>query len=369
MIKFLDLQTVTQKYHDEIHEAVKRAVDSGWYLLGKETQQFEKHYAQYIGTQHCVGCANGLDALLLMFKALLLQGRLKEGDEILVPANTFIATIHAITQNGLRPVFVDAREDNGQINDALLTAALTPHTRALLIVHLYGQCAITQKIEAFCKEHNLLLLEDNAQAHGSLYGTRRTGSIGTAAAHSFYPGKNLGAMGDGGAVTTDDEALATLVRQLGNYGYSEKYVCPEIGRNSRLDEIQAAILDVKLRHLDSDIEARRNIADFYRKHITNPLISLPQVAEREAHVYHLFPIRTAHRDKLQKHLRDSGIETLIHYPIPPYKQQCYSVFNHFHLPITERICNEELSLPISPVMTLQEAQIVVDAINDFKTDN
>lgn len=369
MIKFLDLQAVTQKYHDEIHEAVKRAVDSGWYLLGKETQQFEKHYAQYIGTQHCVGCANGFDALLLMFKALLLQGRLKEGDEILVPANTFIATIHAITQNGLRPVFVDAREDNGQINDALLTAALTPHTRALLIVHLYGQCAITQKIEAFCKEHNLLLLEDNAQAHGSLYGTRRTGSIGTAAVHSFYPGKNLGAMGDGGAVTTDDEALATLVRQLGNYGYSEKYVCPEIGRNSRLDEIQAAILDVKLRHLDSDIEARRNIADFYRKHITNPLISLPQVAEREAHVYHLFPIRTAHRDKLQKHLRDSGIETLIHYPIPPHKQRCYSVFNHFHLPITERICNEELSLPISPVMTLQEAQIVVDAINDFKTDN
>lgn len=369
MIKFLDLQALTHKYHDEIHEAVKRTVDSGWYLLGKETQQFEQHYAAYIGVEHCVGCANGLDALLLMFKALVLQGRLKEGDEILVPANTFIATIHGITENGLRPVFVDARDDNGQLDETQLSASLTPRTRALLLVHLYGQCAMNQAIEDFCVKHNLLLLEDNAQAHGCLYGTRRTGSLGTAAAHSFYPGKNLGAMGDGGAVTTNDATLAALVRQLGNYGYSEKYICPEIGRNSRLDELQAAILDVKLRHLDADIEARRNIADYYRDHITNPLISLPRISERTAHVYHLFPIRTKHRDTLQKHLRERGIETLIHYPIPPHKQQCYSVFNHFHLPITERICNEELSLPISPVMTLQEAQIVVDAINDFKTDN
>ena len=366
MIKFLDLQALTHKYHDEIHEAVKRTVDSGWYLLGKETQQFEAHYAAYIGTQHCVGCANGLDALLLMFKALLLQGRLKEGDEILVPANTFIATIHGITENGLRPIFVDARDDNGQIDEAQLSASLTPRTRALLIVHLYGQCAMTQAIEAFCMEHNLLLLEDNAQAHGCLYGTRRTGSLGTVAAHSFYPGKNLGAMGDGGAVTTNDGELAALIRQLGNYGYSEKYVCPEIGKNSRLDELQAAILDVKLRHLDADIEARRKIADFYRAHISNPLISLPQISEREAHVYHLFPIRTAHRNELQNYLRERGVETLIHYPTPPHKQQCYSEFNHLSLPVTERISAEELSLPISPVMTLQEARAVVDALNAFK---
>ncbi len=369
MIKFLDLQALTHKYHDEIHEAVKRTVDSGWYLLGKETQQFEQYYAAYIGVEHCVGCANGLDALLLMFKALVLQGRLKEGDEILVPANTFIATIHGITENGLRPVFVDARDDNGQLDEALLSAALTPRTRALLLVHLYGQCAMTQAIEDFCAKHNLLLLEDNAQAHGCLYGTRRTGSLGTAAAHSFYPGKNLGAMGDGGAVTTNDATLAALVRQLGNYGYSEKYICPEIGRNSRLDELQAAILDVKLRHLDADIEARRNIADYYRDHITNPLISLPRISERTAHVYHLFPIRTKHRDALQKHLRERGIETLIHYPIPPHKQQCYSMFNALSFPVTERISAEELSLPISPVMTLDEAQIVVDAINDFRTDD
>lgn len=369
MIKFLDLQALTHKYHDEIHEAVKRTVDSGWYLLGKETQQFEAHYAAYIGTHHCVGCANGLDSLLLMFKALLLQGRLKEGDEILVPANTFIATIHGITENGLRPIFVDAREDNGQIDEAQLSAALTPRTRALLIVHLYGQCAMNQAIEAFCMEHNLLLLEDNAQAHGCLYGTRRTGSLGTAAAHSFYPGKNLGAMGDGGAVTTNDGELAALIRQLGNYGYSEKYVCPEIGKNSRLDEIQAAILDVKLRHLDADIEARRNIADFYRAHICNPLISLPQISEREAHVYHLFPIRTAHRNELQNYLRERGVETLIHYPTPPHKQQCYSEFHHLSLPVTERISAEELSLPISPIMTLQEAREVVDALNAFTPTN
>ena len=368
MIKFLDLQALTHKYHDEIHEAVKRTVDSGWYLLGKETQQFEQHYAAYIGVEHCVGCANGLDALLLMFKALVLQGRLKEGDEILVPANTFIATIHGITENGLRPVFVDARDDNGQLDETLLSASLTPRTRALLLVHLYGQCAMNQAIEDFCAKHNLLLLEDNAQAHGCLYGTRRTGSLGTAAAHSFYPGKNLGAMGDGGAVTTNDTTLAALVRQLGNYGYSEKYICPEIGRNSRLDEVQAAILDVKLRHLDADIEARRNIADYYRDHITNPLISLPRISERTAHVYHLFPIRTKHRDALQKHLRERGIETLIHYPIPPHKQQCYSMFNALSLPVTERISAEELSLPISPVMTLEEAREVVDALNDFSPE-
>lgn len=365
MIKFLDLQAVTNKYRNEIHEAVMRTVDSGWYLLGAETKQFEAEYASYIGTKYCVGCANGLDAISLIFKALIRLGRLQEGDEVMVPANTFIATIHGITENGLRPIFVDARDDNGQIDETQLSKALTHKCKALLLVHLYGQCAITERIETFCKTNNLLLLEDNAQAHGCYYKSRRTGSLGIAAAHSFYPGKNLGALGDGGAVTTNDEQLATLIRQLGNYGYAQKYVCDEMGRNSRLDEIQAAVLRVKLAHLDEDIAARRTIANYYREHIHNPLIRLPEVGEVASHVYHLFPIRTQQRDKLQAYLKEKGIETLIHYPIPPHKQLCYKEYQDLVLPISEQIHNEELSLPISPVLTLKEAEEVVKALNAF----
>ena len=365
MIKFLDLQAITQKYQEEIHQAILRTVDSGWYLLGAETKQFEEEYASYIGTNHCVSCANGLDAIILMLKALIRLGRLNEGDDILVPANTFIATIHGITENGLHPIMVDARDDNGQIDETLLQKAITPKSKALLLVHLYGQCALTKGIEKFCESNNLLLLEDNAQAHGCHYDHRRTGSLGVAAAHSFYPGKNLGALGDGGAVTTNDEELATLIRQLGNYGYSRKYVCDEMGCNSRLDEIQAALLRVKLAHLDEDIESRRAIAHYYREHICNPLIRLPKVNDATAHVYHIFPIRCEHRDKLQAYLANQGIETLIHYPIPPHKQLCYKAFNNLTLPITELIHREELSLPISPTMTTAEAAKVVEALNSF----
>lgn len=365
MIKFLDLQALTQKYHDEIYEAVKRTVDSGWYLLGREVQEFEAKYASYIGTNHCVGCANGLDALILMFRALVVQGVLKEGDEVLVPANTFIATIHGITENGLRPLFVDARADNGQIDESQLAQALTPRTRALLLVHLYGQCALTPGIEAFVKQHQLILLEDNAQAHGCLYRGRRTGALGALAAHSFYPGKNLGALGDGGAITTNSKELAKLIRSLANYGYSEKYVCEHKGRNSRLDEIQAAILKVKLSHLESDIQARRAIANYYLAHINHPLIAVPSVPTATEHVFHLFPIRTTHRDALQSYLRNSGVETLIHYPIPPHKQQCYATYQHLVLPTTEAICQEILSLPISPVMSLEDAKRVVSLLNRF----
>ena len=365
MIKFLDLQAITAKYQDEIHNALKRTVDSGWYLLGKETELFEKAYAEYIGVQHCVGCANGLDAIHLMFKALIQLGRLHKGDEILVSANTFIATIHGITENGLRPIFVDARDDNGQLDEALLSRLITNKTRAVFIVHLYGQCALTQGIEEFCKTNNLLLLEDNAQAHGCRYGMKRTGSLGFAAAHSFYPGKNLGALGDGGAVTTNDAELAATIRQLGNYGYSRKYVCDSMGRNSRLDELQAAVLRVKLAHLDDDIAARQAVARYYYEHIANPLIQLPTVGEQGTHVYHLFPIRCKQRDKLQKYLAEKGIETLIHYPIPPHKQLCYNEYQHLTLPITELISNEELSLPISQVMTISDAENVVTALNEF----
>ena len=365
MIKFLDLQAITAKYQNEIHDALKRTVDSGWYLLGKETELFEKAYAEYVGVNHCVGCANGLDAIHLMFKALIQLGRLHKGDEILVSANTFIATIHGITENGLRPIFVDARDDNGQLNETLLSSLITHKTRALFIVHLYGQCALTQGIEEFCKTNNLLLLEDNAQAHGCRYGMKRTGSLGFAAAHSFYPGKNLGALGDGGAVTTNDAELASTIRQLGNYGYSRKYVCDSMGRNSRLDELQAAVLHVKLTHLDNDIAARQAIASYYNEHIENPLIQLPTVGENDTHVYHLFPIRCKQRDKLQKYLAEKGIETLIHYPIPPHKQLCYKEYQHLTLPITELISNEELSLPISQVMTISDAENVVTALNEF----
>jgi dTDP-4-amino-4,6-dideoxygalactose transaminase len=366
MIKFLDLQAITHKYRHEIHDALLRTADSGWYLLGEETKQFETAYASYIGTKHCVGCANGLDALTLIFKALIRMGHLQIGDEVFVTGNTFVASVHALTQNGLRPIFIDARDDNGQLNEALLKSVLTTRSKALLTVHLYGQNSLTEGIINFCESNNLLLIEDNAQAHGCRYNGLRTGSIGLAAAHSFYPGKNLGALGDGGAITTDNEELALLVRQLGNYGYSRKYVCDEMGRNSRLDEIQAAILNVKLRHLDEDIALRQAIAQYYRENITLPYLRLPVVEEKESHVYHLFPIRCKQRDRLQSFLTEKGIETLIHYPIPPHKQLCYKEYNLLTLPVTETICKEVLSLPISPVMNLSDAEKVVRALHDFR---
>ena len=339
MVKFLDLQKVTLKYADEIHEAVNRVVDSGWYLQGQENANFERHYSDYIGTKYTVGVANGLDALIWILRGYIELGVMNPGDEVIVPANTYIATILAITENGLKPVLVEPNISTYQIDDSLIEAAVTARTRAIMIVHLYGCCAYTDRIGEICTKYNLKLLEDNAQAHGCIFNGRRTGSLGDAAAHSFYPGKNLGALGDAGAVTTNDKELADTIRALANYGSAKKYVFRYIGRNSRLDEIQAM------------------------EHIKHPDIVLPEVENWDRHVFHIFPIRSSRREELQKYLSENGIQTIIHYPIPPHKQECYKDWNSRSFPITEKIHAEELSLPMSPVMEEEEIRTVVDTIN------
>lgn len=366
MIPFLNLKGVNQQYATELKEAAARVIDSGWYLQGSANAAFEEHYAQYIGTRFCVGVANGLDALTLIYRAWIEMGIMTPGDEVIVPANTYIASILAISENGLKPVLVEPDEETLEMDDRLIEAAITPRTRSVMVVHLYGRCAYTERIGELCKKYGLKLVEDNAQAHGCHYnrGTR-TGSLGDAAGHSFYPGKNLGALGDGGAVTTDDETLADCVRALANYGSQKKYVFRYRGRNSRLDELQAALLDVKLRHLDDDNHRRQQIAAYYYDHIENPLVRLPQRLDDTHNVYHIFPILCPERDRLQQHLREQGVETLIHYPIPPHLQQCYSEWHSLLLPITEKIHQQELSLPISPVLTDDEAQQVVGAVNSF----
>ncbi len=373
MIKFLDLQKVTAKYSDEIHSAVNRVVNTGWYLQGEENKKFEEDYAKYIETNYCIGVANGLDALIWIFRAYIELGIMKKGDEVIVPANTYIASILAITENNLVPVLVEPDIKTYQIDDLKLEEAITLKTKAILIVHLYGQCAYTDKIGEICKKHNLKLIEDNAQAHGCIFNSlkinvksRRTGSIGDAAGHSFYPGKNLGALGDAGAVTTNNEVLAETVRTLANYGSSKKYVFKYTGRNSRLDEIQAAVLSAKLKYLDENNNRRKEVAKYYIKNIINPKIILPKVKNLDSHVFHIFPIRCDQRNELQKYLLDNGIQTLIHYPIPPHKQECYKEWNNLSFPITEQIHNEELSLPMSPVITEEELEKVCQVINDWK---
>ncbi len=366
MIKFLDLQKITQKYGTEIHEAVGRVVDSGWYLQGTENERFEKHYAQYIGTRYCVGCGNGLDALIWIYRAYIEMGVMQPGDEVIVPANTYIASILALTENGLIPVLAEPRMDSLELDDSLLESLVTKRTRSVLLVHLYGRCAYTETIASFCREHHLKLVEDNAQAHGCRYSDgRHTGCLGDAAGHSFYPGKNLGALGDAGAVTTDDEQLVTIIRALANYGSQKKYVFKYTGRNSRLDEIQAAVLDVKLLHLDADNEARRRIARIYMEGISNSQIALPVAMPTEMNVFHLFPILCQHRDELQDYLRKNDVQTLIHYPIPPHQQECYQQWHSLSLPVTEQIHQQELSLPMSQVLTAEEAHRVVALINQF----
>ena len=366
MIPFLSLKDITAKYATEIHKAVSRVIDSGWYLLGKELCSFETNYANYIGTRYCIGVANGLDALTLIFRAYKELGVLKEGDEVIVPANTYIASILAITENGLVPVLVEPRFDTLEIDDDIIESKITTKTRAIMIVHLYGRCAYTDKIGALCKKYNLRLVEDNAQAHGCMFGEKRTGAIGDVAGHSFYPGKNLGALGDAGAVTTNDDILAQTIRSIANYGSSKKYVFEYCGRNSRLDEIQAAVLNVKLKHLDEDNTRRQQIAAFYDDNIQNPYITLPTRIANENNVYHLFPVFCEKRDDLQQYLTEHGVQTIIHYPIPPHKQNCYKEWNGLSFPITERIANEELSLPISPVLTTEDAVNIVKHINAFK---
>jgi len=345
---------------------VSRVIDSGWYLQGKENAVFEANYAKYIGIKYAIGCANGLDALILILQAYKELGIMADGDEVIVPANTYIASILAITENNLVPVLVEPDITTYQIDDSKIEAAITPKTKAIMLVHLYGQCAYTEKIGQICKSYNLKLIEDNAQAHGCLYNGKKTGALGDAAGHSFYPGKNLGALGDGGAVTTDNEELAEMIRIIANYGSSKKYVFKYKGRNSRLDEIQAAVLNVKLKYLDEDNNLRKQTAKKYIKEIeSNTDIIMPTVSDWDSNIFHIFPIRTGKRDELQVYLADKGVQTLIHYPIPPHKQECYREWNGLSFPITEQIHREELSLPMSPVLRDEEVQFVIDTVNQY----
>ena len=398
-VPFLSLKDVTNMHGEEIREAARRVIDSGWYLQGKENELFEQHYAEYIGTKYCIGCANGLDALIWIWRAYSELGVMQPGDEVILPANTYIATHLGITENGLVPVCIEPNPRTLEIDDSLIEAAITPRTKAICIVHLYGRCAMTERIAELCKKYNLKLVEDNAQAHGCRFNGKRTGNLGDAAGHSFYPGKNLGALGDAGAVTTNDPELAATIRALANYGSQKKYVFKYSGRNSRLDEIQAAILDVKLKYLDEDVMKRQEVAAYYYDHINNPLIELPTRLPDENNVYHLFPIlikepnlnpslkgRTSEspslqgraRDRLIAHLSEHGIGTIIHYPIAPHKQECYqhAAWNKsflllgrdgvgLSLPITEFLADAELSLPISPCMTQEQMEYVVKCINEF----
>ena len=365
MIEYLSLKKITALHKDEITEAVNKVIESGWYLQGQALQHFEDAYATYIGTSHCIGCGNGLDAIWLILRAYIELGVLKEGDEIIVPANTYIGTILPITQNRLKPVLIEPNIDTLQIDIDLIEKHITPNTKAVMIVHLYGRCAYTDKLLALCKRYNLKLIEDNAQAHGCFYNDKHTGALGDAAAHSFYPGKNLGALGDGGAVTTNDIALAEMVRMLGNYGSKQKYKCEVKGRNSRLEDLHAAVLSVKLKYLDEENHYRRELASIYLNHINNHLVHIPHYPCSLQNVYHIFPILSVQRDSLQNHLLQHGVGTLIHYPIPPHQQTCYTEWNALSLPITEQIHQQELSLPLNPTMTKDEVYRVVEAINCF----
>ena len=372
-IPFLSLKDVTALHGVEINEAVTRVVNGGWYLQGAENEKFEKDYAEYVGTKYAIGCANGLDALIWIFRAYIEMGVMQPGDEVIVPANTYIATILAITENGLVPVLCEPKLNTLEIDDDLIEGLITPKTKAIAVVHLYGRIAITPKILELCKKYNLKLVEDNAQAHGCVYAPtgQRTGSIGDAAGHSFYPGKNLGALGDGGAVTTNDPELAAVARALANYGSQKKYVFKYTGRNSRLDEIQAAVLDVKLKYLEEDNAKRTAVANYYFEHINNPLITMPDHLPDEQCAYHLFPILVGDgkRDALHDYLAENGVGTVIHYPIAPHKQECYAKESwntpQLSLPITEKIADEELSLPIGPAITMEEVKTVVELINKF----
>lgn len=368
MIEYLNLKRMTAMHADEIAQAVTDVVNGGRYLQGDATREFEHDYARYIGTRHCIGCGNGLDALTLILRAYIELGRLAEGDEIIVPANTYIASILAVTENRLKPILVEPDITTYNIDANLIEQAITPRTRAVLIVHLYGRCAYSPQIAAICRRHGLLLIEDNAQAHGCRFGDVHTGALGDAAGHSFYPGKNLGALGDAGAVTTDDDRLAATVRAIANYGSHKKYVFDYCGRNSRIDEIQAAVLRVKLRYLDRDNQRRKDIASYYLDHIHNTLVALPADRNKDS-VWHIFPIRCNDRDALALHLLQRGIQTLIHYPIAPHRQRCYLAWSHLSLPITEQIHAQELSLPLAPYLSDEECRQVAEAVSDYSPSN
>lgn len=366
MIKFLDLYKLNQLYRSEIDVAIKQVLDSGHYIQGDANSSFEKNFAQYIGTKHCIGTANGLDALNLIFRGYKELGVMNDGDEVIVPANTFIASILAISENKLAPVLVEPDINTYNIDPDLIESHITTKTKAIMVVHLYGQVVEMDKIWQIAKKHNLKVIEDAAQAHGAMYQNKKAGNLSDACGFSFYPGKNLGAMGDGGAITTNDSQLAETIRALANYGSVKKYVNNYKGINSRLDDLQAAILDVKLKYLDRDNQKRLDIAKIYLSKITNPEIILPTVDDFSAHNFYVFVVRSKKRDELQKHLTDNQIDSLIHYPIPPHKQKAYPEWNDLSFPITEKIHQEVLSIPINQVLNDQEVVEIVEALNSFK---
>ncbi|UYF42479.1 DegT/DnrJ/EryC1/StrS family aminotransferase [Aliarcobacter cryaerophilus] len=365
MILFLDLKGINAQYRAELIEASTRVIDSGWYIQGNECKEFDTEFAKYCGTKYAIGVANGLDALILILRAYKELGFMKDGDEVIVPSNTYIASILAISQNNLVPVLVEPDINTYLLNPSKIEEKITSKTKAILPVHLYGQTCEMDKINAIAKKHNLKVIEDSAQSHGAFFLDKRSGNLGDASGFSFYPGKNLGALGDGGAVTTNDEELANSIKALGNYGSHKKYENLYKGINSRLDELQAAMLRVKLRYLDNEIEKRREIANYYLENIKNENIILPTVRNENNHVWHLFVIRTSKRDELQKYLVENGIQTLIHYPIPPHKQNAYKEWNNEKYPISEQIHDEILSLPISGIQSFEDTKKIVQVINDF----
>ncbi|TYB33260.1 MAG: DegT/DnrJ/EryC1/StrS family aminotransferase [Flexistipes sinusarabici] len=365
MIPFLDLKGINAQYRDELKEACNRVIDSGWYIQGNECKEFEKEFAEYCGTKYAVGVANGLDALTLILRAYKEFGIVCDDDEVIVPSNTYIASILAISENNLTPVLVEPDINTYLIDPEKVESKITSKTKAIMPVHLYGQTCQMDKINEIAKKYNLKVIEDSAQAHGAYFGNKKAGNLGDASGFSFYPGKNLGALGDAGAVTTNDEELASTIRALGNYGNHKKYENTYKGINSRLDELQAALLRVKLRHLNDEIEKRRAIASYYIKNIKNEKIILPTLRAEDNHVWHLFVIRVSKRDELQKYLLDNGIQTLIHYPIPPHKQNAYAEWNNDNYPISEQIHDEVLSLPISGVQSLEDTKKIVKKINLF----
>lgn len=365
MINFLDLKAINNQYQQELKDACARVIDSGWYIMGNELTQFEAEFAAYCGTKHSIGVANGLDALILTLRAWKELGKLSAGDEVIVQANTYIASVLAITENDLVPVLVEPNLGSYNLDPETVVAAITPKTKAILPVHLYGQLSPMPEIMAIANAHNLLVLEDCAQAHGAEINGKRAGNWGDAAGFSFYPGKNLGALGDAGAITTNDDELAQTLKALRNYGSHKKYENLYQGVNSRLDEIQAAMLRVKLRHLEAETLRRQNIAKAYRDEISNLLITLPCVNEELAHVWHLFVVRCENREALQQYLSDKGIQTLIHYPIPPHKQQAYGHYADLQLPLTELIHQQVLSIPLDPTMNAENIAKVIEAMNEF----
>ncbi len=363
MIPFLDLKTINKAYDKQLKEAANRVISSGWYLLGDELKSFESNFSEFCGVKNTIGVGSGLDALTLIFRAYKSMGLVSDGDEVLVPANTYIASVLAVTENNLVPVLVEPDAATFLVDFDDLKSRRSSKTKVFLSVHLYGQIGLDQEILEWCKAHKILVVEDGAQSHGAQFQNKKSGAIGDAAAHSFYPGKNLGALGDGGAVTTNNIALADCIRQLRNYGSEVKYENNLQGVNSRLDELQAAFLDVKLKFVNSEIELRKQMANQYLSEITNPLILLPQVIND--HVWHLFVVKCERRDELADFLLKNGVQTMIHYPIPPHKQVCYKEYNTLTLPITEKIHGEVLSLPLNVAMTPGEISKVIEAVNSF----